>query len=190
MEIIKLTNEQHQTVCTEEYYEDEHGVGHQFTRIKKQHAGSGRHQEYWEIVLQRNSDKKYFGAGYSDSVKDSMGWRECNEYGDHELTELKLSGLELIEEERARHIKLGFDALHDSTEVEQELAIAAGLYALDGTYAQQMLENVAGPSGLPDDLWPWNDGSYPDKRGQLDRVRQLTIAGALIAAEIDRLQAL
>jgi len=101
-------------------------------------------------------------------------------------------GVQLIATERKRHFELGYDAHHDSHEVKGELAVAAGLYALDGTYADQIIKDVA--ADLPDEynpieneLWPWAD--MPDKRGKLDRIRQLTIAGALIAAEIDRLQA-
>jgi hypothetical protein len=37
------------------------------------------------------------------------------------------------------------------------------------------------------DAWPWDDEC--DKRWKHGRLRQLVIAGALIAAEIDRLQA-
>lgn len=103
------------------------------------------------------------------------------------------TGINLISEERVRQITLGYDALHDSTETNGELAVAAGLYAIDSTYADTMIRewsDVAtdGSIEVYNDLWPWNDGSYPNKCGQLERIRQLTIAGALIAAEIDRLQ--
>lgn len=45
---------------------------------------------------------------------------------------------------------------------------------------------VMNPIGVYTDAWPWDD-KY-DKRDKHDAVRQLVIAGALIAAEIDRLQ--
>jgi hypothetical protein len=87
-------------------------------------------------------------------------------------------GHELITKERLQQMQRGFDAVHDDRETDGKLAIAAGLYVLDDTYYSMEA------SELP---WPWKAGAYPDKRGKLDRVRQLTIAGALIAAEIDRL---
>jgi hypothetical protein len=82
----------------------------------------------------------------------------------------------LISKERQMQIIRGYDATHDDKETDGRLAIAAGLYALDDTYYSMEA------SELP---WPWPTGGYPDKRGKLDRVRQLTISGALIAAEID-----
>ena len=55
------------------------------------------------------------------------------------------------------------------------MAVVAGLYVLDSTIIEPVVKNVT---------WPWPQ--FQDKRGKLDRVSQLTIAGALIAAEIDR----
>ncbi len=105
-----------------------------------------------------------------------------------------MTGIELIAQERARHEELGFDAIHDTFETNQELAVAAGLYALDGTYADRVIQDsmTYASDGEADTLWPWgsegDDTTCMDKRGELERVRELTIAGALIAAEIDRLQ--
>lgn len=99
---------------------------------------------------------------------------------------IKPTGLELVSQERARHFELGYDAEHDSYEVNGELAAAAALYAVDGTYLEDMLYTDATEY---DKLWPWPESSYPDKRGKIERIRELTVAGALIAAEIDRLQA-
>ena len=89
------------------------------------------------------------------------------------------SGIQLITEERESQLAR-YDTQHDDCEKNNELAVAAACYAADTTYAA-----VQTHSG--NDAWPWAM-SYPDKRGQLDRIRQLTISGALIAAEIDRLQ--
>lgn len=95
-------------------------------------------------------------------------------------------GLALIARERRRQIAKGYDAEHDKCEIHGELAVAAACYTMDTTYADTVFRMVeqAGPT-----LWPWKD--VEDKReGQLDRITQLAQAGALIAAEIDRLQAL
>jgi hypothetical protein len=100
---------------------------------------------------------------------------------------IKLNGLSLITIERARHFELGYDEEHDSFETNQELAVVAGLYTLDGTYANEIIDEAITESGR-DELWPWKD--MPDQRGKMDRIKQLSVAGALIAAEIDRLQAL
>lgn len=100
-----------------------------------------------------------------------------------------LTGVDLIKQERERHFELGYDASHDAHEVNGELAVAAGLYALDSTYANDIFHEAIATGPRTEDtlaLWPWED--MPDKRGNIDRIRELTIAGALIAAEIDRLQ--
>lgn len=90
-------------------------------------------------------------------------------------------GHELIADERQSQIQRGYDAKHDDKEIEGQLAKAAALYTADQT------DLAKHTSGLG---WPWSEKSYPDKRGKIDRKRQLVIAGALIAAEIDRLQRL
>lgn len=40
---------------------------------------SGRHQEYHSIIVYVKKTDQYFEASYSVSVKDEMGWSECNE---------------------------------------------------------------------------------------------------------------
>ena len=37
--------------------------------------------------MKRSTDGKFFRVDYETSVKDSMGWGECN-YGDTEITEV------------------------------------------------------------------------------------------------------
>lgn len=105
-----------------------------------------------------------------------------------------MTGVELIAAERQRQVaEEEFDADHDSYHVDGELAIVAAIYAAAGDKEVKVLRfNVETEvSHLPviADAWPerW-DPDY-DKRGNYDPIRRLTIAGALIAAEIDRLQA-
>lgn len=82
-------------------------------------------------------------------------------------------------QERETHLAKGYDAEHDDHEDYGELAIAAAMYAADTTSLDTY---------IPDHEWPWPEpDKYPDKRGEIDRIRQLAIAGALCAAEIDRL---
>lgn len=93
------------------------------------------------------------------------------------------TGIELITEERTRqHEKLWGDA-HDDEHTEGELAKAAAVYALDEETRNDHLSMIPGKEP---DLWPF----YPEwyKPTPENRVRELQKAGALIAAEIDRLQ--
>lgn len=94
------------------------------------------------------------------------------------------TGIELIAEERQRQIDVeGWNAQHDGDHCYNELAFAAIAYAMP------FEETGAGQATIKrTHFWPWEPKWWkptPD-----DRVRELTKAGALIAAEIDRLQAL
>ena len=85
------------------------------------------------------------------------------------------TGIELISEERQRQINIeGWTAEHDSEHVNNELALAAACYIVPDIYS----------SGY----WPstWD----PKWFKSTTRIRDLVKAGALIAAEIDRLQRL
>lgn len=90
---------------------------------------------------------------------------------------MTLTGVEQIEIERLRHINgEGFDAKRDDEYTKQELLCAAITYALQTS-------QFAGP--VPEDFWPWNRSWWKPSD---DPIRNLIKAGALIAAEIDRLQ--
>jgi hypothetical protein len=101
-------------------------------------------------------------------------------------------GARLITKERQRQIEVeGFNHKHDDAHIFGELARAAAVYAM-GTRniftgfprgpsrrcPSPTLTNIA-------PVWPFSQ-EY-DKRKKHSRIRQLEIAGALIAAEIDRL---
>lgn len=109
--------------------------------------------------------------GYGDS--DTQTAARSAEYSE---------GAHRILKERARQITdEGWDAKHDDEHEHEELAIAAACYATYGTYADALVYK----SGEVDDAWPWEEKW--DKRDKHSRIRQLEIAGALLAAEIDRL---
>ena len=100
------------------------------------------------------------------------------------------TGIELIAEERERQIsKEGWTPEHDDEHTENQLANAAATYAMDSD-CREALTNLIGDFkllGVPP-TWPWDEEWYkptPD-----DRIKELVKAGALIAAEIDRLQRL
>jgi hypothetical protein len=100
-----------------------------------------------------------------------------------------MNGVELIAAERKRQVEgEGWDAEHDAQHTEEQLAWAACYYAMPGSFrAKEVSRNCF---VLPIDVFKltkWNAGWA--KRGAKDRIRQLTVAGALIAAEIDRLLA-
>lgn len=92
-------------------------------------------------------------------------------------------GAMVIARERTRQVeKKGWSAEHDAQHIKGELALAGACYAFDyvgNAYDNEGCVQVAG------DFWPWEGGSMKTTHG--DAIKQLTKAGALIAAEIDRL---
>ena len=90
-----------------------------------------------------------------------------------------MSGTELIAAERMRQInEEGWTPEHDTHHTGDDLALAAACYATPARCR-------AGISVPP--LWPWRREEWKPEPD--DRVRELVKAGALIAAEIDRLLA-
>lgn len=104
-----------------------------------------------------------------------------------------MTGVERIAAERARQVeKEGWSPEHDDEHDDGSLALAAVCYAAPvRVYVRQVF--AAGESFF--DPWPWDEGA--DRRsydGNVlkdptddERIRLLEKAGALIAAEIDRL---
>lgn len=96
--------------------------------------------------------------------------------------------IEEIAAERARQISAeGWTAEHDDAHGKGEMATAAGMYALaagqndrrfieKGLYSNDYFEAAL-------KLWPWHRSWWKPK----DRRRDLIRAGALIVAEIERL---
>ena len=95
-------------------------------------------------------------------------------------------GIELIAEERQRQIEVeGWTKEHDAEHTNGSLALAAVCYAIPSesrhySYCPLRKERVP-------DFWPWDKEWW--KPCPEDRIMELVKAGALIAAEIDRLQA-
>lgn len=95
------------------------------------------------------------------------------------------SGLDLIAAERRRQVDdEGWTPKHDDQHGKDELAKAAACYCVP----ERMREREVSPIGTTvlELLWPFDDEWWKPKPD--DRVRELVKAGALIAAEIDRLQ--
>ena len=102
-----------------------------------------------------------------------------------------ICGAKLIARERRRQIEEeGWSAGHDEQHTGGELSLTASFYAkdvADKLYDMDFGFTPPGTSPMPMG-WPWHQKTWkptPD-----DPVRQLVKAGALIAAEIDRIQAL
>lgn len=104
-----------------------------------------------------------------------------------------MTGVELIAAERQRQItEKGYTADHDDCHSDGELALAAVCYA-----SPRRLYIKTEYSGERIDFsepWPWWDESVSvfceEELSLLERIALLSKAGALIAAEIDRLQRL
>lgn len=108
------------------------------------------------------------------------------------------SGLDLIIKERERQIsEEGWTPEHDEQHDGDQLARAAACYAVHETRAAVLIEEENRlPNGMLRgrgarfslvDAWPWDEKW--DKREKHDHLKRLTIAGALIAADIDRILA-
>ena len=102
------------------------------------------------------------------------------------------SGIEIITDERNRQLtELGFTPANDNNHNAGQMANAAGVYAHHAAFQSGILEDPSdgfnyGKSGRPD-WWPWDVSWFKPSRS---RIRNLAKAGALIAAEIDRLNRL
>lgn len=102
------------------------------------------------------------------------------------------SGAGLIAKERRRQIeKEGFDDEHDANHGDDALAWGAMFYTLPGPFLlcssfkpKTVLGVVKAEAFFEKTQW----ASIWAKRDSKTRIQQLTVAGALIAAEIDRLK--
>lgn len=92
------------------------------------------------------------------------------------------TGIERIAEERQRQIEQeGWTPEHDDSHIQGEMIEGARGY-LSAALVTEFDREWVGP---PPPLWPWNQSWWKPSD---DPIRNLEKAGALIAAEIDRLQ--
>lgn len=133
-----------------------------------------------KVILNMSEDGSKFTIDESTSQEDrAKFWETFNEV---EAKQHCSKGIALIAAERQRQInELGYTVDHDQEWVENELAIAAACYAVEGTEAEVIEKDMLAKI----DAWPFG-GKY-DKRQEHDELQRQIIAGALIAAEIDRL---
>lgn len=111
------------------------------------------------------------------------------------------SGIELISEERQRQAEVkGYNKEHDEGETAFQLSSAAALFIVnaqnqyfkDHTHYDDKGDSARFQIRQPDTkkwaiVWPWDDR---DGRKESDILASLVKAGALIAAEIDRLNSI
>ncbi|MBN8294926.1 hypothetical protein JI664_23345 [Rhodobacter sp. NTK016B] len=94
-----------------------------------------------------------------------------------------MDGIESIAAERKRQVEgEGWTPEHDDEHAEGELGKAAACYALAASAETQLRFDIKRGDAAPQD-WPWDTSWWKPKDRRADLVR----AGALIAAEIDRL---
>ncbi|WP_243612963.1 hypothetical protein [Shimia aestuarii] len=101
-----------------------------------------------------------------------------------------MDGIESISAERKRQIEQeGWTHEHDDQHTDETLALVAALYAAPfPLLTEEVEQHDDGRSYFAFmDPWPASWDSSWDRRSDHSRRRQLVIAGALIAAEIDRL---
>lgn len=92
------------------------------------------------------------------------------------------TGVDLIGLERTRQkLQEGWTPEHDDAHDMGELVTAAVCYAV---YASHQVREQPPPVGLIETRWPWASHWWKPS----DPIRNLQKAGALIAAELDRLQ--
>lgn len=91
------------------------------------------------------------------------------------------NGIERIATERMRQIEEeGWNRQHDADHVMGELGRVGALYAMPDFFRERVFKH----------LWPFSWSRAWWKPSPENRIRELEKAGALIAAEIDRLIAL
>lgn len=103
-----------------------------------------------------------------------------------DAAEPRQGGAALISAERIRQVQAeGWTPEHDDEHKQNDLAIAAAVYALPHGLRESFPWRYGTNTNLWRRLWPWDVHWF---KPEPSRVRELVKAGALIAAEIDRLQ--
>lgn len=96
-----------------------------------------------------------------------------------------MNGVEMIAAERERQVQSeGWTPEHDDAHVYAELIGAARAYAREAQMNMMGVSVARRRSTVPIE-WPWEPSWWKPNE---DPIRDLVKAGALIAAEIDRLQ--
>lgn len=137
-------------------------------------------EELADVVICANNTAQVLGINLEEAVIAKFNKTSAKNDLITRFHDEPADGVELIAQERLRQIaEEGFTAEHDDEHRAGELAEAASCYAAQYQDCRQ---------SLPPTWWPWDREWWkptPD-----NRIGELVRAGALIAAEIDRLQRL
>lgn len=160
-------------------------AGVEWDVVSGTHARSFNWSRQWDCLEHSHSQKgPWEKVNRSISEFDESRWyrRPKPSSASPQGTETS-SGAGLIEQERQRQIeKEGWDSEHDDDHEYGILAKAGALYAMEA-YKLQMHECQRLSHEAPDG-WPWDEDWW---KPSPNPIRNLIKAGALIAAEIDRL---
>lgn len=74
---FKLNNEEWFNLAIEDYL-SLNGEEIEIEVCKNEHIGGSRHTESYNKIFCRLDNGKYYQVQYDTSVKDEMGWKECN----------------------------------------------------------------------------------------------------------------
>jgi len=124
----------------------------------------------------------FYNKGYNQALIEVSKYGEKTVMQEHGLmAENRPDGISDIILERARQITVeGYTTEHDDTHTDESIAQAASIYAMP-TDKRDMWNKI--PNN-----WPWENEFW--KPTPKDRIKELTKAGALIVAEIERLKRL
>lgn len=99
---------------------------------------------------------------------------------------MKRTGAQLIADERRRQVKVEkWSGKHDDSHKRKQLARAAISYLFTWTYPDPYAKKYMPELSNSHWDWPWSEKYW---KPSPDKIRNLVKAGALIAAEIDRLK--
>jgi len=91
--------------------------------------------------------------------------------------------IEMIEAERSRQIEVkGWTLEHDDGHTDHQLAMYAGLLAIPASHRSLALRRLLFPTSA------WLAGAIKDPSDEDERLQELAKAGALIVAEMERIQ--
>lgn len=132
-------------------------------------------EDYWGRTSQDESDRIRYVVSKAYHTHE----REQREL----IKDQRSPGATMIGEERSRQVHAeGYTPEHDAEHDDGELIRAAQAYLVTA-YRQAAFIPQDGVPPQGKNLWPWSDGWKPSE----DPIPNLVKAGALIAAEIDRL---
>lgn len=140
-------------------------------------------QAGWEPMPGRGAHQQLVDQWYASDmvIENATGRVVKSRFTTPWSPDRRAKGADLIADERTRQCVIeGYTLEHDANEhAPGGLALAAACYATP-------LDRRVWVAGIPN-LWPWSPSDW--KPSPTDRVKELVKAGALCAAEIDRIQA-